>query len=421
MLRWLRSAPFLGRLVPTTESAAVGAPKSGPLASPAPASPGVVPDKGLGLAAHAPAAKPGATVQGLLAQDQDGFATIKVVAQPTTLSPTRATFRLGGPQGLRLRSGEQVYLEIPPELRGRAVYQAVIEHRQVQSEKSTVPVAEEGSEKKWDQTPGVTALHFHSPRTGDAGGWRYWNAPWGSSGTDGGKYAEIRPDWECESHFDFALNGTAPVGGGKLRRAVLEVDALRLRGVGDDPTFVREVTITFAPPAPTHTDELVFTPGTTIGDLITAEGQWYGKDFDAGTYPGALALLDGGDGGEGVKRLGARPGWAIEDGRLTIPLVAGKVFTGVEIACGDTKPDGKLNTDGDIGSQGKSRLKMGLLRAGASQPEWFVDDHGVPPKGVLFGGPAQKHVAKPGDRLVLGATVDPTYVMAVRLGYTDGA
>ncbi len=418
MLRWLRSTPLFGGtrtsgadpLAGTGAIHGSGAPQ-GPGAK-APAA--TIPDAGLGLASHAPTSKPGALVQSLAAQDPDGFSTIKVVGQATTLSPTRATFRLGGPDGLRLRSGEQVYLEIPPELRGRAVYQAVIEHRQVLSEKSSVP----SGAKKWDQTPGVTALHFHAQGETEAGGWRFWHAPWGSSGTDGGKYAEIRPDWECESHFDFAKNGTVPVGGGEPRHDVMRVDALRLRGVGDDPTFVREVTITFAPPKPSLSDELVFTPGTSIGDLLTAKGQYFGKDFDNGTYPGALALLEGGDGGEGVARLAASKGWSFEDGRLSIPLVPGKTFTGVEIACGDTKPDGQLNSDGEIGTQGHSRLKMGLLRAGASQPEWFVDDHGVPPKGVLFGGPTREHVAKPGDKLVLAADVDPTYVMAVRVGYT---
>lgn len=408
MLRWLSSVPFVGRLFATGSDADASAAGARPPAL-------SVPDKGMGLAPTAPQSKAGERVQALIAADVDGFDTIKVVAQPTTISPTRATYRLGGPTGLRLRAGEQVYLEIPPALRGRAVYQAVMEHRQVQSEKSSVPT---GKVKKWDETPGVTALHFHSTATGDAGGWRYWHAPWGSSGTDGGKYAEIRADWESESHFDFAKNGTCPLGGGKKLHQVISVDALRLRGVGDDPTFVREVMITFAPPPPTHTEELVFTPGTIIGDLLTAKGQAFGKDFDKGTYPGALALVDGGDGGEGVAKLAQRAGWSFEDGRLSIPLVPGRTFSGVELACGDTKPDGVLNTDGETGTQGHSRLKLGLLRAGASEPTWFVHDHGVPPKGVLFGGPEHALVAKAGDRLVLAADVDPTYLMAVRVSYT---
>jgi len=247
---------------------------------------GVVPNASLGLPSIAPTGKAGGVIAKLAGTD--GFSTIKIVPQPTTTSPTRATFRLGGPDGMRLRPNEEILLEIPPQFRGRAVYQAVIEHRQVLSEKSSVPT---GEVKKWDETPGVTALHFHPTGKGDD--WRYWNAPWGSSGTDGGKYAEIRPDWECESHFDFAKNGTSPVGGDKISHATIAVDALRLRGVGDDPTFIREVIITFAPPKPTHVDEHVFTPGTTIGDLPTAKSQAYGKDTDLGMYPGALALLDG--------------------------------------------------------------------------------------------------------------------------------
>lgn len=420
MPRWVDGLPVLRWLFPAARAdgpSDVGPRQPGPGARTALDVEAHTPPTGLGLAPHAPGAdKPGAVLTRLAAADVDGFSTIKVVAQPTQVTPTRATFRLGGPDGLRLRAGEQVLLEIPAELRGRPVYQAVMEHRQVQSHKSSVP---EGEVKKWDATPGVTALHFHSTAAGKDGGWRYWNAPWGSSGHDGGKYAEVRPDWECESHFDFAKNGTTTVGGGKRRHETLSVDALRLRGVGVDPTFVREVTVTFAPPPATAVDELVFTPGTAIGDLLTAHGQTFGKDFDKGTYPGALAILDGAGGGEGVAALASRPGWSLEDGRLVVELAPGKVLSGVEVACGDTKPDGKPNTDGEVGTQGHSRLRMGLWRAGAAEPEWFVADHGVPPKGVLFGGPLTEHRAKAGDRLVVAAGVDPTYLMAVRVRYTD--
>jgi hypothetical protein len=413
VIRWGHTLSKLFGLQPAARAADATARVA---TSSTPSTHGVVPPEGLGLTPHV-ALKPGARAQQLLAADVDGFHTLKVVAQPSRVTPTRATFRLGGPDGLRLRPGEQVLLELPEAFRGRAVYQAVLEHRQVQADKSSVPRMVDG--KKWDDTPGVTALHFHSAQPGEAGGWRYWNAPWGSSGSDGGKYAELRPDWETESHFDFAKHGTTPVGGGARRRDVLTADVLRLRGVGEDPTYVREVSITFVPPPPTRVDELVFTPGTNIGDLVTAKGQVYGKDFDAGTYPGALALLDGGPGGEGVARLAARDGWSYHDGRLHIPLVPGKVFSGVELACGDTKPDGLPNSDGEIGTQGHSRLKLGLLRAGASEPEWFVQDHGVPPKGVLFGGPLSAVRTTAGDELVLAADVDPTYLMAVRVSYTD--
>ena len=375
----------------------------------------------LGLAPTAPGMNevPGQRIAALSAGESAGAQTIKLVARPTSITPTRAVYRLGGPDGLRVRPGEQLLLEIPPAFRDRPVYQAILEHRQVQSEKSSTPT---GTVKKWDHTPGVTALHFHA--TGSAGSddpaaWRYWNAPWGSSGAQGGKYAEVREDWESESHFDFTKNGMTEVGGGGPTHEILRVDALRVRGVGKDPTFVRSVEITFAPPPPDHVDEVVFTPGTAIGDLITAEGQSFGKIRSTGIYPGALELFDGAGGGDGIAKLAATKGWSFDQGRLVIPLVPGRIFSGAEIACGDTRPDGKLSTDGAIGTQGHSRLKLGLWKAEAPAPEWFVDGHSVPPQGVIFAGPKSEHKVAPGDRLVLSATVDPTYLMALRLGYLD--
>lgn len=408
MLGWLRNVLGVSR---------ASFPGANPDPSPSALPPLSVPDRGLGLFSRARRIddSPGALIQELARRDK-GYSTIKLVAHPTRTTPTSATFRLGGPDGLRLRPGEQLLLELPKELAKRPVYQAVLEHRQVLQEKSSVP---SGQKKNWDETPGVTALHFHSTSPGWSDPWRYWNAPWGSSGEQGGKYAEIRPDWESESHFDLAKNGTTPVGGGKKRHQLLHADAVRVRGLGVDPTFVRSVTITFAPkPADEH-DELVFTQGTSIGDLLTADGQVFGKNFKKGTYPGALALLDGAGGGEGLATLAkARPDWKLEAGRLTIPLEPGRCFLGVELACGDTKPDGKLNSDGEVGTQGHSRLRLGIQKAGSENPAWFVDDHGVPPKGVIFGGPLAEHVVSPGDRLVVSAEVDPTYLMAVRLSYS---
>jgi hypothetical protein len=150
VIRWGHT---LSKLFGLASTSAVAGPAHG-ASAPSAAKPGVVPNEGLGLAPHV-AGKPGARAQALLAADVDGFHTLKVVGQPTRVTPTRATFRLGGPDGLRLRPGEQVLLELPEAFRGRAVYQAVLEHRQVQAEKSSVPRLVDG--KKWDDTPGVTA------------------------------------------------------------------------------------------------------------------------------------------------------------------------------------------------------------------------------------------------------------------------
>lgn len=412
MLRWLFGFRANRHPPVRTEPERLSEPSRGAgTLEPAADSPAVQP----GLAHHAlsPTGNGvGDRVRELAQAESPELATVKLIAQPSSTTPTSITYRLGGPEGFRLRAGEQILLEVPRELRGRAVYQAILEHHQVESEKSSELT---GETKKWDHTPGITALHFHSTAEGEAGGWRYWHAPWGSSGVQGGKYAELREDWEAESHFDFAKNGTVAVEGGERIHQPITIDALRLRGVGTDPTFIRQVLVTFAPPKADRVDEHVFTPGTRIGDLLTTKGQKFGKDYDAGTFPGALVLFEGSDGGEGRAQL--PPSWSYAQGELFVPLAPGLVFSGVEIACGDTKPDGLFNSDGAVGTQGHSKLRVGVLRAGAKSPEWFIEDHGVPPQGVIFGGPRRELKTQAGDQLVFGASVDPTYVMALRLSY----
>jgi hypothetical protein len=370
---------------------------------------------GLARAARPQDAQPGARLRALDAADTSDFRTIKHVAAATRVTPTSALFRLGGPDGLRLRPGEQVLLELPPDLASRPIYQAILEHRQVEAEKSA-PLG--GEKKRWDPTPGLTALHFHATAPSEAEGWRYWHAPWGASGPQGAKYAELRgEDWEAESHFDLAKHGTVHVDEGDLVHAPIVADALRLRGLGKDPTFVKQVLVTFAPPPPAHVDTHVFTPGTTFGDLLTAEGQAFGKDYEKGTFPGALTLFPGSDGGVGHAKLPKGAHYAA--GVVRLPLEVGRTLSGVELAVGDTKPDGVLNSDGAIGSQGHSKLDVGVLRAGADAPEWFVEGHGVPPQGVIFIGPSRSFVVAPGDQLVLSARVDPTYLMGYRLSYAS--
>ena len=85
MIRWGQTLSKLFGLQPTARAGEV----AGRTGTPTPPStPGVVPPEGLGLAPHV-ARKPGARAQALVAADVDGFHTLKVVAQPTSVTPTR--------------------------------------------------------------------------------------------------------------------------------------------------------------------------------------------------------------------------------------------------------------------------------------------------------------------------------------------
>jgi len=361
-----------------------------------------------------PTSVPGEVIK-KLSQVESGK-TVDLISKPTRITSTTVEFRLSGSEGRLLKPGEQIYMEIPPQFRGRKLASALFAHRQQQSDKSSV------KEGKWDNTPGTTALHFHSTTQGSEG-FRYWNAPWGSSGGEGAKYAELRSggDPEVEREFEFFKQGTTGVKGGGHSKAPLEIDALRLRSNGTDPTRVHLVQVTFMPDKPDHTNELIFSPGTNLGDPYTAAGRSYGKDTSKGTYPGALPLGGWGGGSDAtIKAKLDSKGWKMDGSQLSIPLEAGKKFTGVEVSCGDTHPDGKSNSDGEMGTQGYSRISMGIQRAGTNSVDWFTQGEGVPPQGVIFGGPNQENfVAKPGDKLIISASSDTTYVMGVRTWHND--
>lgn len=372
-----------------------------------------------GLASTAPAAKadPLELVKQLSAGDV-GYKTIDYL-KPTSVTATTVEWRFGGGyEGRKMEAGTQVMLALPPEFQGRPVYMGVISHKQVQSDKTSQLDNKNG--KPWDNTPGNSALHFHSTDHKANESWRYWNAPWGSSGKDGGKYAEVRGDWERETEFEFLKNGHSAVGGGYGARSkeALKIDAARLRSVGTDPVRVEKVVITFLPQYPDKTEEVIFSPGTKMGDPHTAAGRSYGKDTSKGTYPGALVM--GGYGGGNAEAVAKLPaGWKMEGGNLTVELKPGVKFTGAEVSVGDTHPDGKSNSDGEIGKQGWSKLALGIQR-GNGKIEWMARDMTIPPQGVLFGGPTlADYVAQPGDKLVINASEDTAYVMGVRLWYNE--
>ncbi len=365
-----------------------------------------------GLAASAPSSQPGEVIKALAAKEPSGVKTVEMLSKPAKITSVGVTYKFGG-GGRKLAPNEQMFLEVPPQFRGRAVRFAVLKHRQERSE-TTAP---SGSDK-WDAKPGVTSLQVHGHEMPEGEQWRYWHAPWGESGSDGGKYAEHRSsgDPEVENMFDWMANGHGQVGGGwGFSKDALRVDAVKVKSVGEDPVRIQEVMVQFLPAKPDTMDEHIFSPGTKFGDAITGKGRRYGGGpSKGGKYPGALRLPGG---GEGAKNL--PEGWHMRGSSLEIDLKPGKTFSGVEIACGDTHSDGKANKDGHTGTLGWSRLSMSVKRANGGT-DTFTERQGVPPEGVLFGGPSiENYVAQPGDKLVVNASSDTTYVMGLRLWYNE--
>lgn len=368
-----------------------------------------------GLAATAPTSKPGDVIKALAAKEPSGVKTVEMQSKPAKVTSVGVTYKFGG-QGRKLEPNSQMLLEIPPQFRNRPVRFGVLKHRQDSSE-TTSPSGGD----KWDPKPGSTSMQVHGQEMPEGKQWRYWKAPWGSSGSDGGKYAEHRGagDPEVENMFDWIKHGHSAAGAGYgSSHEPLVVDAIKVKSVGEDPVRIHEITLQFLPAKPDSMDEHIFSPGTKFGDPWTGAGRAYGggPKFQ-GKYPGALKL-GGWSGGSGTPDLPA--GWKMNGGALEVDLKAGQKFTTVEIACGDTHPDGKPNKDGHTGTLGYSRLSMGVKRAGSNSTDWFTESQGVPPEGVLFGGPTiENYVAQPGDKLVVRASSDATYVMGLRLWYNE--
>ncbi|MBI4814875.1 MAG: hypothetical protein HY791_01375 [Deltaproteobacteria bacterium] len=400
--------PNVNAAQPTTPAA--------PPSTTGPASTSGAPDSTIaaGLAAAAPAipsGQPGAVIAEL-AKSEQGKKIVDMIKTPTAKTSLSAKYNLGGYQGRQLEQGEEILLELPKELRGKAVRTVILRHRQEPSQDSGVTPGD-----KHDSKPGLTAVHLHSTDLPANQAWRHWNGPWGASGPEGAKFAEPRSsgDPENEIEFDWHIRGHSGVDGGGASTKKLQVDAIRVRSLGDDPVFVHMVEVQMLPPKADKYAEVAFCEGTKIGDPETGAGKKLtGGQSYGGKFPGALELPSG---GAGVGKL--PQGWAFKNGRLEVDLEPGKRLTGIDVACGDSFPDGKTNKDGGTGTPGWAKMYMSLQKAGGGTDQ-FMTDQGVPPEGVLSGAPTDgEYVTKPGDKFILSNSGSTLYLMAVRLGYKD--
>ncbi|MBI2378948.1 MAG: hypothetical protein HYV07_33445 [Deltaproteobacteria bacterium] len=339
---------------------------------------------------------------------------VDLVKTPTAKTSLSAKYTFGGYQGRLLKPGEELMLELPKELRGKAVRTVILRHRQDPSSDTGVTPGE-----KHDSKPGLTAVHLHATNFPEPQAWRHWNGPWGASGPEGAKFAEPRGagDPENEIEFDWHIRGHSGVAGGGSSQNKLHADAVRVRSLGDDPVFVHMVEIQMLPPKADQYLEAAFCEGTKIGDPETGAGKKLtGGQAFGGKFPGALELPSG---GAGTQKL--PEGWSFKSGRLEVALPPGVKLTGIDVACGDSFPDGKTNKDGGTGTPGWSKMYMTLQKA-AGQSDAFMSDQGVPPEGVLSGAPTDPdYVTKPGDKFILSNGGSTLYVMAVRLGLTKAS
>lgn len=405
--------PPAGSASPITSSSPIDA--APPAPSTAPGAPAAAPSTTIapGLAATAPAAATGdpsgsKRVRSLAKQAKEaGEKVVDVITKPTNTTSTTVSYKIA-PRVLK--PGESLYFAVPEALRDKPVNFVILGHKGDAS-LDTDP----DKSDKWDDTPALASVQVHARDLPEEKAWRYWKGS--ASGAKGSKFAEVGYGVELENLYEWRKIGHGAVSDDSFSKAALHPDAIRVVSMGEDPVTISEVTLKVTPAKPDLTLEAVFSEGTKIGDPETGEGRAYGGgQGHQGTFPGALELRGwGSSGGAGAAKL--PEGWKLVNGALEIPLVPGKRITAVEVACGDSHPDKITNADGGWGTKGWSKLSIGLKKASGSSIEYLMQSENVPPEGVLGGGPKDgKYVTKAGDKIVISASSDTTYVMAARVG-----
>jgi hypothetical protein len=367
-----------------------------------------------GLAATAPQAtagsdKSGAELAKKIAKATKDVKAADILTKPSAQTSTSVTYKLGGRV---LNPGEALYFAVPEQLRGRPVSFAILGHR-------ANPSADTDPNKgdKYDDTPALSSVQVYSAGFPEKEAWRFWLGS--SSGSKGAKFAEVGYSMEMENLYEWPKMGSGAVHQGSSSKKPVLPQAFRIVSEGDDPVEIGEITLKVVPEKPTKTLEATFSAGTHFGDWETGAGRKYGggQSFQ-GLFPGALELGGWGSaGGAGAAKL--PEGMKLAGSQLEIALVPGARVTAVEVACGDSHPDKITNSDGGYGTKGWAKLSIGLQRAGG-QTDWFMSSENVPPEGVMGGSPTDgAYVAKAGDKVVVRASSDTVYVMAVRVGLKE--
>ncbi len=327
--------------------------------------------------------------------------------------------------------GEAIYLGLPKEFQGRNLTMANLYHR---NDRPKCVAGYFGEDCPPARTSFDVFTHSNPARPG--GEWRTYNNPSGGRG----KFAEYRgPDMpEDEVLYGWYTKSSHSSEDGSNDRFIIKPHTVRLLGTGKHPALVSGAKIIFEPPKATEFITHTFTPGTQIGDPF-GRGEKFGggqevpDNVPRGTFPNALALIPSQLSQFQVRQRMQGPnapyeapqlpaGWKVQGGQLLIPLPPGKKITSVEVAAGDSRPDGKTNSDQGTGTSGWARLNIQLVRKDG-KTDTLVKDDNVPPQGVIGGSPTDcNYQTQQGDYISIrtdaGTKLDIAYIMGVKIGMT---
>jgi hypothetical protein len=285
---------------------------------------------------------------------------------------------------LKMKPNDSVYFHVPEEFRNRGVRFMVLGHRQ--------EPGPENIPNTWDNNPGLSSVQIHSDK-----GWNYWSGP--ASGKQGAKFAEVRSDAEIENLYDWDHYGHTNLSTKTNSTDVLLPDAMKVTSVGTDFVLLSELTLKVNPPKEVDKQETIYSPGTAFTPN-NPEKKYVlsgGQNFK-GKFPAAMAL---------------------SGNEISIPLKAGLKITTIDVACGDSHPDGIQNSDGGWGTQGWAKLSIGIKNKSGSI-KWLMNKENVPPEGVLMTSPEScDEKTEEGSEVIIKSDDDTTYVMGVHVGFGE--
>ena len=353
--------------------------------------------------------------------DRDkGVKIVKTFDKPTETTCNSFTYRF--PE-VNLEPGESLYVAVPKEYQNRPMTLAILEHRQ----DPDLPSNKGFQVGVHSTPPGRTSYQILTKNEKNENEWRYYQNP--NGGGKGSKFAEPNMRAEVETLYGVYKYGHCQAETDECSTKLLNIgSALRMNSIekdparGGNPVLVRAVKMEVA--APKATEQIVgtFSKGTDLGEPVTEKGQKFGGgQTHGGLFPGALVLGYGNSGEaygtNGKAKLPA--GWKVVDNRLIIPVPPGKMISNIEVAAGDSHPDGISNEDGGTGTKGWAKMNIFLDRANGIR-DVMANRSNVPPQGVMMGAPKDcSYVSAQGDQIVIESLNDTSYVMAVRLLLRD--
>ncbi len=321
----------------------------------------------------------------------------EVYYQPTLNAELEVAFDFS--KELRLLPNQTVYLVLPDHVDSKAISSIILAHRQnPRDQRGSMSYNPATGVKTYDDWPAYTSVQVHSVNHSYNNAWRGWGGHVSSDKRS--KFAEIKKSPEFDNLYEWPLKGHHSIATDKKESSLLKGNLIKLEVLGDDPVYIAGVQIKLVPPLADHYEEHSYTYNrTSLGDPITMQGRVYGGGGSryGGKFPGAHVLSP--------HRRGAH--------KLVIPT-NGRNVRAIDLAIGDTKPDGVRNRDGGIGSLGGSRISI-FVETNSGKQIQLIDRENVSPQGVITTYNNINSV----KNIIIRVHSDTSYLMGYRYGYDD--